>query len=398
MQPEAERAGELVALLRQRIAAQGPLSFRDFMETALYHPRLGYYTTLAGFGARGDFITSPEVHPVFGALLGRQAYELWVQLAQPDPFHMLELGAGAGTLAASLIDWARVEQPTFAAALGYTIDEPSPSLRRTQESQLAGYGVSWEPAAEPHLLLANEVLDAFPVYRVAVRDGVLRELRVGLDASDAFVWVEAPTAPAEVQAYFDRLRILPPAGGVAEVNAGLVDWARRVHGKLRRGLALILDYGYTAEDLFSRPQGTLLTYYRHTLGSDPLVRVGRQDVSTHVDFTTLASAAHHAGLRVLGMTGQVALLENLGLGQYLERLPEPQDRRALAQLVDSEGLGRIQALFLGADLGDYVPTGLRGGGVWPSPRHVPSLPAEPPPAAFMEMWREAFGDDDEPAS
>ncbi len=391
-------AGELEALLRARIAEQGPLSFRDFMDLALYHPRLGYYTNLRGFGAQGDFVTSPEAHPVFGALLARLAYELWERLSRPSPFDVLELGAGAGTLARTLVDSARAEWPALAAALRYTIVEKSPSLRSVQEAALAGYGVTWEPAEAPHLLLANEVLDAFPVYRVVVRGSRLRELRVGLDASGTFVWVESDTVPPDVQVYFQRLGLLPPEGGVAEVNTGLSDWARDLSRRLTRGVALVLDYGYQAEDLFSRPQGTLLTYYRHTLGSDPLIRVGRQDISTHVDFTTLATAAHHAGLHVLGMTTQGSLLHHLGVRQYAEQLSEPRDREALAHIVDPRGLGRVQALFVSAGLEDYTPSGLQGGRAWPRPAYVPALPPEAPPDAFLDMWREAFGNGDEPPS
>jgi SAM-dependent MidA family methyltransferase len=120
-----------------------------------------------------------------------------------------------------------------------------------------------------------------------------------------------------------------------------------------RSLALILDYGYPAENLFSRRQGTLLTYYRHTLGSDPLQRLGEQDISVHVDFTTLATAAHRAGLQVIGVTSQATLLRNLGLFEL------QGDRRAVWPLVDPNGLGRIGVLFLGSGLDGYRPLGLK---------------------------------------
>src|SRR5262249_44093177 len=151
--------------------------------------------------------------------------------------------------------------------------------------------------------------------------------------------------PTTVQRYFDRLGLLPPEGAITEVNLGLEPWVRQLATRLERGLALILDYGYPAEAFYARPQGTLLTYYRHTLGSDPLVRMGEQDISVNVDFTTLASAAHAAGLTVIGVTSQRAFLRNLGIGA---RAP---------QLMDPSGLGRIGVLFLGRGLEGYQPIG-----------------------------------------
>jgi SAM-dependent MidA family methyltransferase len=317
-------------LLRERIAREGPLSFREVMQLALYHPEYGYYSNLRGFGAQGDFITSPEVHPVFGELVARQAIDLWEYLGRPRPLRILEFGAGSGALAQALL--ARVPD------VAYAIDEPSPSLRQVQRARL---GALPPRAGSPHLVIANEVLDALPVHRVTVRGGRLRELRVAAELQ----WVEAEP-PTELQAYFERLGLLPPEGAVTEVNLGLQPWVQRLALTLEHGLALIFDYGYAAEALYARPQGTLLTYYRHTLGSDPLVRLGQQDISVNVDFTTLATCAHAAGLQVIGITSQRAFLRNLGIGA---RAPG---------LVDPNGLGRIGVLFLGRGLDDYVPVGL----------------------------------------
>jgi SAM-dependent MidA family methyltransferase len=331
---------------------------------------------------------------VFGALLGRQVLDLWEGLGCPRPLRVLELGGGSGALARGLLDWVRVEAPALVPSLQYHVVERSPSLRAAQQRTLRDRGVHWvQPADPPHVILANELLDALPVYRVIVRDGKLRELRVGL-AEDCFTWVEADSTPPDVQDYFSALDLLPPEGSVAEVNPGLATWAREIAIWVQRGLVLVLDYGNTAEDLFARPRGTLLTYYRHTVGSDPLVRVGRQDISTHVDFTTLATAAHRAGLQVLGLTTQRAFLRHLSFQHFFALLPEPTNRRALSQLVDPEGLGRIKVLFLGKELGSYVPAGFSGARDWPQPAFVPSLPPEPAPDDFLDQWREAFGGSD----
>jgi SAM-dependent MidA family methyltransferase len=233
-------------------------------------------------------------------------------------------------------------------------------------------------------LIANEVLDAQPVHRVAVRDGRLRELCVGPDLD----WVETEASP-ELTQYFARVGLLPPEAGVAEVNLDLPAWVRRTATRLIEAgsLLLVLDYGYLAEELFSRPQGTLLTYYHHTLGSDPLVRLGEQDISVHVDFTTLASAAHAEGLDVLGVTSQRALLRNLGLEGVQRQLRSPADQQAVAELVSSDGLGRIGALYISRRLPNYQPVGLVGR-EWPDPPAVPTL--DEPEDDFLRQWREVF--------
>jgi SAM-dependent MidA family methyltransferase len=372
------------AVVRGRIRQGGPLSFRDVMQLALYHPEHGYYSNLTGFGADGDFTTSPETHPSFGFLLARQVADVWEVLGRPTPLRVLELGGGTGALAAPLLSALQDDS----IEVSYRVDESSRSLgKRLAQRAIA----TVSPRGTHHLVLANEVLDAQPVCRVTVRDGHVRELRVGVDAWDNLTWIEAD-ATDEIEAYFERLGFMPPDGSIAEINPDLQAWFTALAARLERGLAVVLDYGYTAEALFSRPQGTLLTYWRHTLGSDPLVRLGHQDISVHVDFSSAAMAAQAAGLRVVGVTSQRALLRNLGIDSIQTRLRDPTDRHALGQLCDPNGLGRIGVLFLTQGLGDYVPVGLSGLRDWPEPRSVPLLPPDDADREFLDQWREVFAD------
>src|SRR5438132_4825749 len=175
------------------------------MQAALYHPEYGYYTNLRGFAATGDFITSPERHPAFGWLLGRQALDTWEALGRPRPFKILELGAGSGALAEPLVAFLR----DHAVDTVYTIDERSPSLREVQRRRLTDAAFRWEGVDEPaHFVIANEVADALPVHRVIVRQGRLRELHVGLDQGGTFTWVETPTPRPELETYFAELHYL----------------------------------------------------------------------------------------------------------------------------------------------------------------------------------------------
>jgi SAM-dependent MidA family methyltransferase len=371
----------LEALIRERIRVEGPLPFRAVMQAALYHPEHGYYTNLRGFGAEGDFITSPERHPAFGWLLGRQALDVWEALDRPRPFKILELGAGSGALAEPLMSLVRAAVPEIV----YTIDETSPSLRAVQRRRLTDPAFTWDGTDEPaHFIIANEVADALPVQRVVVRDGQLRELRVGLDEQAALSWVEDATAAPEIEAYFAALHYLPPAGQVVDVCTDLGEWVERLARQLERGVALVLDYAA------SPPRDSLLTYYRHTMGSDPLIRLGQQDISVHVDLRTLVRLAIAQGLRA-GATGQRGLLFNLGFQQVQARLRGSTDRQALAGLVDPDGLGgQIAAVFLVRGLPGYKPVGAVGRNDWPEPAEIPSLPADQDEAEFLSQWHEAF--------
>jgi SAM-dependent MidA family methyltransferase len=366
--------------LRERIAREGPLSFREVMEAALYHPRYGYYTNLRGFGTTGDFITSPERHPAFGWLLGRQALDVWEALDRPRPFKILELGAGSGALAASLMGFLRDEVPEIV----YTLDEISPSLRAAQQQRLTGPEFRWYPTDEPaHFIVANEVTDALPVHHAVVRIGRLHELQVAVDEADRLTWVTAQAPHAEIEAYFDALHYTPPEGQVVDVCLELGDWLKSVARRLERGVALVIDYAA------SPPRDTLLTYYRHTLGSDPLVRLGEQDISAHVDLRTLVRLAIAEKLQA-GATAQRGLLLNLGFAQVQARLGGPTDRQALAQLVDPNGPGsQIAAVFLLRGLAGYKPAGAVGRD-WPQPAHVPRLPPDQDETDFLSQWQEAF--------
>jgi SAM-dependent MidA family methyltransferase len=402
--PVPANAPPLEALLRERIARDGPLSFREVMQAALYHPEYGYYTNLRGFGADGDFITSPERHPAFGWLLGRQALDVWEALDRPRPFKILELGAGSGALAEPLLAFLLGRDRTHdrlrrgtddplasdaadTPAVVYAIDEPSPSLRALQQARLVNPAFRWDGGDEgAHFIIANEVADALPVHRVIARGGRLRELHVGLDAEhQTLAWVETDAARPELVAYFDALHYLPPEGAVADVCLELADFVTDLGRRLgERGVALVMDYAA------SPPRDSLLTYYRHTMGSDPLVRLGQQDISAHVDLRTLVRLAIGQGLRA-GATAQRGLLLNLGFEQVRARLAGPTDRQALAHLADPNGLGgQIAAVFLLRGLPGYAPVGAVGGHDWPEPTNVPSLPPDTDEADFLSQWREAF--------
>ncbi|MBI3068890.1 MAG: SAM-dependent methyltransferase [Betaproteobacteria bacterium] len=319
------------------------------MELALYAPGLGYYSAGAHkLGAAGDFVTAPELSPLFGRTLARQVAE-WIRHGLTD---ILELGAGSGALAAQLL--AELEA-LGASPRSYSILEVSADLRRRAQELLAQRvprraGIArWLerlPESFSGLVLGNEVLDALPAHVVATRAGGIDELGVAVGAAGVpFAWV--PGAPdAEVAAAAATLGL--PAGYTTEINLAARALVRTVGGLLERGVILFIDYGFPAREYYhwQRCQGTLMCHYRHHAHADPFCLVGLQDITAHVDFTAVARAAEAAGLAVLGYATQAQFLVNCGITDILSQTPA-DNVRAYAPLA-----AQAQKLLSPSEMGE----------------------------------------------
>ena len=355
------------AEIRRRIADNGPITFAEFMEVALYWPVGGYYSGGDPFGPSGDYYTSPMAHPVFGALLSFQLFQMWQLMGRPRPFTVVELGAGNGLLCRDILNFSANLSSKFRNSLrclcldrrasrGYDAGMP-------QASRIAASGIPLRGIRG--CILSNEYLDAFPVHQVEMDGGKLREVFIMLDGTELVETLAEPSTPelARRLAGLDDVEIAE--GQRAEINLGLAEWAGAVSDALDAGFVLTIDYGRPANELYSaqeRPRGTLTTYYRHIQTDAPLRRIGRQDMSAQVDFTSVIQAGAAAGLETLGLTTQRRFLHNLGWRQFRDALAlrspsiqlPPQDRQAnlagLTDLVNPDGLGNFKVLVQGKDV------------------------------------------------
>ncbi len=360
LEDEFESATEnavLVDLLRKRIAAEGAITFHDYMETVLYHPQHGYYASREPMGREGDYLTSPEIHQIFGSLVAKQIAQFWELLGRPGRFDVVEQGAGSGILARDILRWARRRAPEFAAALRYQIVDVSPSLKRRQAETLAEYQVEWQdelPQGIEGCLLSNELLDSFAVHRIVHRDGQLFEVYVALE-DGRFEEVSGPASTNRIAEYFADLGFWPGDGCVSEVNLEAIDWMKSAAQSMAKGFVLTFDYGYEAEDLYApwRRDGTLMCFYRHNPSTDPFARVGKQDMTSHVDFTTLMRGGEAHGLTTAGFTTQSRFLSALGIEAGVDKVAKESPdaleeyysrRRAVQELIDPAGLGRVRVL------------------------------------------------------
>jgi len=347
---------------RIQYAAHGFMPFDEWMSHTLYAPGLGYYSAgSAKLGDRphdGDFTTAPELTPLFGQALAGQVAQI---LAASGSERILEFGAGSGALAAALIPALRL----LGIEPQYQILEVSAELRERQQQKLAPLGgdIVWLqslPAEFEGCVLANEVLDAMPATLFRWGDDTnLLELGVSLApgataegsglADPAHTPFRLAERPADEHLQATMARRMPPLPGYqSEVNLQAEAWVRQMGAWLRKGAALLIDYGFPRHEYYhpQRAEGTLMCHFRHHAHSQPLIYAGLQDITTHIDFTAMADAALEGGLDVLGYTSQARFLMNAGLTELLSGL-DPSDAGRYAKAV-----APVQRLLSEAEMGE----------------------------------------------
>jgi SAM-dependent MidA family methyltransferase len=366
-------SARLTDVIRAEIERSGgAIDFSRFMELALYSPGLGYYSGgRQKFGAAGDFVTAPELGSMFARCLARQCREILEHLGGGD---ILEAGAGSGRLAADLL--LELERLGRLPAR-YFILELSAELRARQAETLKQRAphliarVHWLDRLTERfrgVVLGNELLDALPVERFRVTDHGIEQLQVGW-GKDGFLWKARP-ADENI-----RARIVPlglPPGYTSEIGFAADGWVRTLAEKIEAGVLLLIDYGFPRREFYhpQRTMGTLMCHYRHRAHDDPLVLVGLQDITAHVDFTAIAAAAvlpspsgrgnegeGKAGLDLLGYTSQAMFLLGCGLDE-IAGASDPGDARAHLALT-----AEIKKLTLPSEMGELFKVIALGRGV-----------------------------------
>jgi SAM-dependent MidA family methyltransferase len=322
--PDARAHSDRVAEhIRGEIAASGGwISFARYMELALYAPGLGYYSAGAKkLGRAGDFVTAPEISPLYGQTLARQVN----QILEAGLDEVLEVGAGSGALAATLLE--ELER-SGKVPRNYLILELSADLRERSRDTLAARvphlleRVAWLnrlPPAFSGVVLGNEVLDAMPAHIVRVQGGRLEEGGVGVRSARLdWSWRLASGELIEIARALDL-----PEGFRTEIQLAARGFLRSLAGVLEKGVALFVDYGFPQKEYYhsQRREGTLMCHYRHHAHSDPFFLPGLQDITSHVDFSAVAAAGRAGGLELVGYTSQAQFLVNCGITDVMSRTP-----------------------------------------------------------------------------
>lgn len=347
---------ELERRLIERIKRDGPTTFRDFMQAALYEPELGYYNTKRlKIGRKGDFYTSSNVHPAFGGALAQAFAALCT--GSLEPLTIVELGAGTGQLACDVLAAMRDEHPKIFQRLTYVIVETSPAMLILQRDKLASFvdRIHWSEMAKLEtgsfkgIALSNEFVDAMPLHRVRYKRGVLEELYVTTSSAEeeklAFLWAELSTE--KLIEYIKRTPTSLREGQIIEINLDAIDWLARIARALESGFLITIDYGDLAEPLWrpDRRQGTLRSFYKHNLIDSPLERIGEQDITASVNFSALIEYGRDFGFETLSYERQTAFLTRMGLFERIatsygadDSLEDLKERLAVKNLFVPAGI------------------------------------------------------------
>ncbi len=364
--------------IQQRVDQR--ITFAEFMDVALYHPQYGYYNDRArDIGPNGDFFTAPHLGADFGQLLAEQFVEMWQMLGQPQPFQLVEMGAGQGLLAQDILRHLAQHYTDCFGNLEYIIIEKAAGLIHQQRQQLESqFGdrltLRWQTleslADQPitGCLFSNELVDALAVHLVEFEQGKLQEVYVTVQ-DDRFCEILGSASSPKLEQYFEFIGVRPtgaddtgadyPDRYRTEVHLAAQDWLQSVAAGLARGYILTIDYGYTARRYYNRvrAQGTLQCYYQHRRHHDPYINVGKQDITAHVDFTHLVRWGEQCGCSTVGITSQAMFLMALGLGDRIAQLSQSESRDpqtifdrlrqrdALHQLINPMGMGDFGVLL-----------------------------------------------------
>ncbi len=352
------------------------ITFAQYMNLALYHPQEGYYSSKKkAIGSQGDFFTSSSLGKDFGELLAEQFVEMWEFLECPNPFILVEMGAGEGILAGDILNYLEQNYPNFLKNLEYIIiergfgmiEKQKALFQQWQEKKFPISWKSWEEIPDDSVVgccFSNELIDAFSVHKLTVKLGELQEIYVSY-SENQLIEKTAQLSTSRIREYFQLVGIEIPSeayieGYQTEVNLAALDWLKTVAAKLKKGYLLTIDYGYPASKYYhpQRFNGTLQCYYQHRYHSNPYVNIGQQDITCHVDFTALELFGESLGLAKVGFTKQGIFLMALGLGERLISLSSGKfnlsevlyRRDALHQLINPAGLGGFGVLLQSKNL------------------------------------------------
>lgn len=332
---------------RQRRFENGAVPFSDFMQEALYAPNIGYYSSgTQVFGKTGDFVTAPELTPLFGQTLAQQCQQVMIDLDNPILF---EFGAGSGRLC---VDILQALQACGCLPDEYLILEVSGPLKARQRALIAQHIPEclsrvkwlsqWPDTPFNGVMIANEVLDAMPVHRFLKTEEGLMESYVGVNAANQLEESFKPCTNERLTRHIATRLPSLPSPYLSEVNLYLDDWFQHCFDSLNRGAMLIIDYGFPRHEYYhpDRNQGTLMCHYQHQAHTNYMAHPGEQDITAHVDFTHVAEAAHQAGFHVAGYTHQAAFLLGNGLLELLKN-NHIDDMNRVKQLIQPNEMGEL---------------------------------------------------------
>jgi len=319
----------------RRIKSEGPITFKNFMEMALYEPELGYYSSeKTRIGRSGDFYTSSHLHPTFGMMIGKQIEEMWEIMNKPSVFQIVEMGSGAGYLCKDILEYYKglgiggqgLEREII-KNLQYIIVELNPAMREQQKKLLSDYSdkIRWASSVRElndikGCFLSNELLDAFPVHIIEMNDEI-KEIFISAD-NEKLIEIKGAPGASEIADYLKEFSIELEKGHRTEINLEIKKWLGEINRILTEGFILTIDYGYSSKDYYSedRDRGTLLCYHEHRVTENPYQNIGEQDITAHVNFSSVKKWGDEIGIKTIGFCRQGTFLVSLGIDEAIAEI------------------------------------------------------------------------------
>ena len=352
-------SNELIKIIRDKVKEFGPITFKDFMEMALYHEKYGYYSrSYVPIGKKGDFITSPHTHCLYGALHARQIEEFW-NILDCTSFTVVEMGAGAGYLAQDILSY--LSNKEIFKSINYIIVEHKAETAAYQQDLLKPFinKISWisrlsDLDSVTGCIISNELLDAFPVHLIQKEDSNFNEIYLDFKKDGSLTEVFADLSTPQLVEYVKELPSDLPDGYRTEANLSINKWISELGGIISKGFVVTTDYGYTRKEYFhpGRNRGTLLAYINHSVNEELYERVGEQDLTAHVNFSDLHRWGKEVGFSTLGYVPQWAFLAGLDFEETFLELsggkfdPFSPELAAVKMLLLPQGMGESHKVLV----------------------------------------------------
>ena len=365
-------SNELIKIIHDKVKDFGPITFKDFMEMALYHEKYGYYSgSYVPIGKKGDFITSPHTHCLYGALHARQIEEFWEILDHND-FTIVEMGAGAGYLAQDILSY--LSNRKIFKSINYIIVEHKAETASYQRELLKPFinKISWvgrlsDLDSVKGCIISNELLDAFPVHLIQKEDSGFNEIYLDFKKDGSHTEVLADLSTPQLVEYVKELPSDLPEGYRTEANLGIKKWISELAAIISKGFVVTIDYGHTRKEYFhpGRNRGTLLAYMNHSVNEELYERPGEQDLTAHVNFSDLHRWGKEVGFSTLGYVPQWAFLAGLDFEETFLELsggkfdPFSPELAAVKMLLLPQGMGESHKVLV---QGKGIPSDLVLGG------------------------------------
>ena len=361
-------SNELIKIICDKVKDFGPITFKDFMEMALYHEKYGYYSgSYVPIGKKGDFITSPHTHCLYGALHARQIEEFW-EILDRNAFTIVEMGAGAGYLAKDILSY--LSNREIFKSISYIIVEHKAETAYYQQDLLKPFinKISWvsrlsDLDSVKGCIISNELLDAFPVHLIQKEDSIFKEICLDFKEDGSHTEVFADLSTPQLVEYVKELPSDLPNGYRTEANLSIHKWISELAGIISKGFVVTIDYGHTKKEYFhsGRNRGTLLAYMNHSVNEELYERVGEQDLTAHVNFSDLHRWGKEVGFSTLGYVPQWAFLAGLDFEETFMELsggkfdPFSPELAAVKMLLLPQGMGESHKVLV---QGKGVPSDL----------------------------------------